>query len=340
MKVTMEYIAKMANVSKATVSRVMNNKREGVGEETRKRVLQVIEEYRYDGNQTESRPAVPKGYHKTIGVLIPDITNPFFAEMVKAIDTYAVALGYIIFLCNTDSSTVKEKRCIMTLVAQNVDGVILVPASGGPNSGCAILKKYGIPYVVLDRKVESPEAYPSVYLDNEYAMFRATDYLIRNGNRDIAIFLGPSDLSASEERLEGYKSALKHHGISFDDRLVFSGDFTFQHGYHSTLLLSDSDRWFSAILASSDMIAIGALKALSALNLRVPDDIEVVGFDNIPMSEQVDPPLTTLEQPVKELGSKAAEMMIEIIENGEARSNHVRLEAKLLIRQSTKHNRK
>ena len=334
MKVTMEYIARMANVSKATVSRVINNKTDGVGEATRTHVLEILEQFNY--KVPYDHPCEQRGKSKTIGVIIPDITNPFFSELVKVIDEYASSLGYILLLCNTNSSAIKEDKCITALTAQKVDGVILVSTVGDQVKGCELLKKYNIPYVLLDRKTKNALENASVYLDNEYAMFKATDYLIKNGNKNIAIFLGPSYLSASEERLEGYKNALENHNIEYDKKLVIWGDFTYQSGYNSTIYLKETGREFTAILAASDIMAIGALNALDYLQLRVPQDIEVVGFDNIPMSEMVQPALTTLAQPIKDLGEKAVGILIETIETGSARVSNIRLEAKLIIRQSTK----
>ena len=334
MNVTMEYIARMANVSKATVSRVINNRTDGVGDETRKKVLEILDQFDYKNPHPTKN--LLKNKSKTIGIIIPDITNSFFAELVKAVDDYLSSRGYVLLLCNTDSSAIKENNCISVLTAEKVEGVILVSTVGEQISGCEQLKKYGIPYVLLDRKMKTNDYSASVYIDNEYAMFTAADYLIKKGNKNIALFLGQSYLSASIERLEGYKSALKHHNIPYDKDLVIWGDFTYNSGYNSALYLKHSGHEFSAILAASDTIAMGALKALSHLQVKVPDDIEVIGFDNIPLSEMVDPPLSTLEQPIKELGTKAAELLLEAIETGTVRNANIRLEAKLIIRESTK----
>lgn len=334
MKVTLEYIARMADVSKATVSRVINNRTDGVGESTRKKVQLLLEEYDY--RNPHPTKVLAKSKSKTIGLIIPDITNSFFAELVKAVDDCLSARGYVLLLCNTDSSAIKEKNYIAVLAAEKVDGVILVSTVGEQINGCEQLQKYNIPCVLLDRKMKTTNYSASVYIDNEYAMFLATDHLLKRGTRDIALFLGQSYLSASAERLEGYRSALKQHGIPYDKDLVIWGDFTYNSGYNSTLYLHQSGRAYSAILGASDTIALGALKALAYLQIKVPDDIEVIGFDNIALSEMVDPPLSTLEQPIKELGTKAAEVLLEAIDNGTVRNPNIRLEAKLILRRSTK----
>lgn len=333
MKVTLEYIARMANVSKATVSRVINNRSDGVGAQTRARVQKILDEYDYKNPQPTKVLARSKS--KTIGLVIPDITNSFFAELVKAVDDYLSARGYVLLLCNTNSSAIKENNCISVLAAQKVDGVILVSTVGEQINGCEQLKKYNIPCVLMDRKMKTSNYSASVYIDNEYAMFIAADYLIKQGNRDIALFLGQSYLSASIERLEGYKSALKHHGIAYERDLVIWGEFTYDSGYNAMLYLQQSGRAYTAVLAACDVIALGALKALSYLRLRVPEDIRVIGFDNIALSEMVDPPLSTLEQPIKELGTKAAQVLLEAIDTGAVRTPNIRLEAKLILRKST-----
>ena len=334
MKVTLEYLARIAGVSKATVSRVLNNCKDGVGDETRKKVWSILDEYGY--KSAYPLKDLVKSKSKIIGLIIPDITNSFFAELVKAVDDCVSSRGYVLLLCNTDSSAIKENNCISVLAAEKVDGVILVSTVGEQVNGCEQLKKYNIPCVLLDRTMKTTNYSASVYIDNEFAMFTAVDFLIQKGNRDIALFLGPSYQSASIERLEGYRSALKQHSIPYDKDLVIWGDFTFNSGYNSTLFLKQSKRDFTAIMAASDTIALGALKALSSLQLKVPDDIEVIGFDNIPFSEMVDPPLSTLEQPIKELGRRAVEVVMEAIDHGTVRNPNIRLEARLIIRSSTK----
>lgn len=333
MGVTVEYIARMANVSKATVSRVLNNKTEGVSDKTRQRVLELIETYHYNVHQNTKSGA---GRAKNIGLIIPDITNPFFAEVVKSIDDYVSAYGYIVMLCNTDSSAMREENYISTLIAQKVDGVILVSTVGENQNAYDKLKKYNIPCVLLDRKMKNMEYVASVYIDNEYALFTAAEYLIHNGNENIALFLGPSYLSASSERLEGYRSALKHYRLTYNPDLVVWGDFTLQSGYNSVLHLHNNKKKFTAVLASSDVIAIGAMRGLKSLGYSVPLDIEVIGFDNIMASEMVDPPLSTIEQPIYELGRHAAEVLIATIEGKTLREKNVRLETRLIIRNSTK----
>ncbi|MEG0897918.1 MAG: LacI family DNA-binding transcriptional regulator, partial [Ruthenibacterium sp.] len=322
------------NVSKATVSRVINNKVDGVGKETRARVQQMIDNYGYKPNLLARGMATSRT--KTIGLVIPDITNPFFPELVKAIEAYSSARGYTVILCNTDSSIEKEQRSISTLIASRVDGVILTTTQDERNHRNTELDKYKIPCVLIDRRLKSNDYSAGVFVDNEYAFYIACEMLVKHSNSRIAFLKGPDNLSTTSERLEGYKSALKQYGLPYETALVAEGDFSFEGGYAAVCRLLENNVSFSAVLASNDTMAIGALKALHEKGLRIPEDVELVGFDNIAMSTMVDPPLTTMEQPIYELGSKATEVLIALMEGRELSEQNIRLEAKMVRRKSTR----
>lgn len=334
MNVTIEYIARLANVSKATVSRVINNKMDGVGTETRARVQAVIDQCAYKPNLLARGVATSKT--KTIGLIVPDITNPFFPAVVKSIEAYASMHGYTVILCNTDSSPEKEKKSISTLIANRVDGVILATTRDAHSDKNQEFEKYSIPCVLFDRRLNSDNFGVGVFVDNEYAFYVATEMLIMHGNKSIAFVKGPDNLSTSSERLDGYRSALKQYNLPYDPMLVVEGDFSFAGGYNATHYLIENHAVFSAVLASNDTIAIGVIKALHEAHCKIPEEVEVVGFDNISISEMVDPPLTTMEQPIYELGSRAAEALIALIEGRTMDEPNIRLEAKLVLRQSTR----
>lgn len=334
MSVTIEYIARMANVSKATVSRVVNNKAEGVGKETRARVQRLIDEYGYMPNLLARGMATSRT--KTIGLVIPDIVNPFFPALVKAIEHYASRREYTVILCNTDSSSEKEQQCIATLIANRVDGVILATVLEEQKKMPYNFDKYNIPCVLIDRQNRGFDYGAGVFVDNEYAFYIAAELLIQHGNKRIAFIKGPTDLSTTRERLEGYRSALKQYGLQYDPALVVPGSFSYESGYEAICSLHNRGIPFSAVLAGNDMMAFGALRALRDHGRFVPDEVEVVGFDNIQFSEMVDPPLTTLEQPLYEMGRKAAETMLALIEGRRLTETNIRMEAKLVVRQSTR----
>lgn len=334
MSVTIEYIARMANVSKATVSRVINNKAQGVGKEIRARVQRLIDEYGYKPNLLARGVATSRT--KTIGLVIPDITNPFFPALIKAIEHCASEREYTVVLCNTDSSPEKEKQSISTLIANRVDGIILATVLEEQRCIPYDFAKYNIPCVLIDRRTKGFDYSAGVFVDNEYAFYIAAELLIKHGNRRIAFIAGPSNLSTTQERLAGYCSALKQYALHYDPALVVQGNFQYESGYAAVMRLHGHGIPFTAVLASNDVMAIGALKALRDIGRAVPGEVEVVGFDNIQFSEMVDPPLTTLDQPLYELGSKAAEAMLALIEGRRLDDTNIRMEAKLVVRASTR----
>lgn len=334
MSVTIDYIARMANVSKATVSRVINNKAEGVGKETRARVQQVIEEYGYKPNLLAR--GIATSHTKIIGLVIPDITNPFFPAMIKAIENYTSKHGYTVILCDTDSSKEKEKQCISMLIANRVDGIILDTVLEEQQSISYDFSKYGIPCVLIDRKNKGLNYGAGIFVDNEYAFYIAAELLILHGNERIAFIQGPTDLSTTRERLDGYFSALKQYGLKKVPELVIPGSFTYESGYNAIIQLYEKEVPFTAVLASNDIMAFGALKALRDIGRKVPDEVEVIGFDNVQFSEIVDPPLTTLDQPLYDMGNKAAEAIISLIEGRRLSEVNIRMEAKLVMRKSTR----
>ncbi len=333
MKVTMEYIAAIAGVSKSTVSRVVNGNTKGVGEATRKRVENLIEQFQYHPNLLSRGPMEYKT--KSIGLLIPDITNPFFSELIRSVETYASENGYTIILGNTDFSLEKEHVYISTFIAKKVDGIILVSASDNFGKDHHI-NDTKLPFVLLDRKVDGIKYGAAVYVDNEYAVFQATEFLINHGNKNIAFISGPKNISTSIERIQGYKTALMHYKLPFFDKLVHYGDYTFNSGYNLVLELYNNKIVFDSIIAANDAMAIGALKALKELNFKVPSQIELIGFDNIPFAEMTEPPLTTIMQPVNEVGRIAAQLLFDLIDNKELPSNCYRLHPKLIVRGSTR----
>lgn len=333
MRVTVEEIAKIAGVSKATVSRVLNNVPEGVGESTRSRVQKIIQEMNYT---TDRSAFTARGMRsKSIALVVPDMANPFFADIAKAVETCAREKGFITILVNTDFSEENERKCLANLVAKKLDGIILVPSGKTAGKEHFLPEKYGIPMILLDRRLEGDYDWVGVYSDNEYASFRSCEMLIKNGSDRIAFLSGPQNVSTAAERLEGYWQALKQYGCEHDPRMLAYGDYTVESGYKAVLGLERAGVKYSAILAANDMMALGALNALKELSYKVPDEIELIGFDNISFSQYFDPPLSTIQQPTVEMGRKATEMLFRKIE-GEEVTESIRLQPRILVRKTTK----
>jgi LacI family transcriptional regulator len=221
------------------------------------------------------------------------------------------------------------------MVAKKIDGIILVPSGEYSQKEHSLPEKYDIPMILLDRKFAGEQAWFGVYSDNEYASFRACEMLIENGSKNIVFLSGPLGVSTSTERFEGYKLALKQYGIEYAPRLVKHGNYTVESGYNAVVELERAGERYSAILAANDMMALGALRALKEFSYQVPEDIELIGFDNISFSQYCDPPLSTIQQPTVEMGVKAIKMLLKII-NGEAVSESVRLQPKILTRKTTR----
>lgn len=334
MRVTIEDIARLAGVSKATVSRVINNKSEGVGKETRKAIQKLIDDLEYKPNLLARGIVTSKT--KTLGLILPDITNPFFPELVKAVEGYVSDNGYTVFVGNTDFSLEKEKEYVSNLIAKRVDGVILTSTVDNSSIIHNRFKKYNVPCVLLDRAIKNLDYDAGVFIDNEYGLYISCEYLIKHGNKRIAFISGPEKISTSVERIEGYKMALAQYNIDYDENLIKYGNFTFESGYKAVRELHNEGIAFSAILAANDIMAIGAMKALKELGCKIPEDIEVIGFDNIEVSSMVEPALTTVQQPTYEMGRKAAEYLLMLIDGKPPKNKHIRLQPKLIYRSTTR----
>ncbi len=334
MSVTMEYIARMANVSKATVSRVVNDKDEGVSEETRARIKKLIEEYGYTPNMVARGMATSRS--RTIGLVIPDITNPYFTEMVQSVDLHLQSKGYTVMLCSTNSNPASERKSIQTLLAKRVDGIILTTVQQERQPGGETPVKLDVPCVLIDRKSNMIDYDVGIFVDNEYAFYRATSLLIEHGDRRIAFLKGPDEVSSSKERFRGYQSALKQYGIPLDEALLVPGNFDLESGYNGVMALHRSGTPFAGIVSSNDMMALGALQALRELGISVPGQVEVIGCDNIIFCDISSPSLSTIRRPFGEIGRKAAEVMLDLIAGNKVKKQNIQFDADLILRDSTR----
>lgn len=332
-KWTIKDIAKRAGVSITTVSRVLNRKEEGMSEQTRKKVLQVIEEMEYQPNRL-ARGLVTK-QSKLIGLIVPTISNPFFPELCRGAEDEASARGYSLVICNSDDSSEKEERYIKILKEQQVDGLILSSQKGLSETSASLLDQK-IHYVMLDR-VED-DLVPGVYLDNEKGGYLAGQHLIALGHTQMACITGPDSIRNSRERLSGFKRALQEVGLG--PIVIREGDFTLETAYEQAKEIL-TDRNITAIFTGNDLMACGVYRAAHELSIRIPEDISVIGFDDIPLISALIPKLTTVRQDTYQMGRKAAELLIRQIEQDETES--VMFSPTLIERESTasvKHERR
>jgi LacI family transcriptional regulator len=333
MRITMDEIAKLAGVSKATVSRVLNDSECGVGEQTRVRVKKIAEELGYSVEQTEKKKNV--SFTRYIALILPDITNPFFADLAKSVEDSLRRKGYSLVLANTDFSEDNEAAQIRELMVKRLEGILLVPSGIRAREEHDLPRRYQIPMVLMDRKLEGISDIPGVYSNNEYASVISCEHLIRKGARDIVFISGPLNVSTSIERFEGYKAVLAQHSIPFRPEMCRHGSYTVESGYNAVLELERSGISYSAILAANDLMALGALKAVREFGYRVPEDVQIIGFDNIEFSQYCEPSLSTMQQPTFDMGAKAVELLTGIIEKRDPVQPE-RLIPKLLMRKTTR----
>ncbi len=330
-RVTIKDVAHEAGVSITTVSHVINETR-SINPETKARVLDALDKLGYQPNIIAR--SLRSGKTKTIGLIVPDIANLFFAEIARRIEDYGYQYGYSVILGNSDNDPVKQSNYINTLITKQVDGVVFISA-GGEIDDLRPFYENKIPVVVADRDVPL-ELADVVLLDNEKAGYEATRYLLDLGHECIACITGPNYVSPSMQRVEGYKRALMESGIPFRSDLIEGGDFQFKSGELAMHRLLAHPCKPTAVFALNDMMAIGALNAAHDAGLSVPADLSIVGFDNIELSTAVTPALTTVAQPIDEIAQNTINLLIKRMQSSKTEKNvRVILSAILVVRDST-----
>lgn len=328
-RLTIEDIANIANVSKATISYVINEK-PGVSKEVRQKVKKIIEEYNYVPNSAARGLAGEKTHF--IGLVIPDISDIFYANIIRGVEKTSNKLGFFLNLLTTHAQAEREQQVIKLFNKSMVDGLIVM-AYYLKDKYIDILTESGIPFVFIDYPPKNEEIY-SVLVDNESGAFEATEYLISLGHKKIAFLEGSKVAWDSKARFEGYLKALKAHSLEFNPNLVENGNFTKEEGYLATKSLLAKKEKFTAIFSANDQMAIGAIRALKEAGLKVPDDISIFGFDNIEASSIIEPPLTTVSQPIYEMGKKSVEVLVKLINKEEVKEKKIMLKTKLIERHS------
>jgi LacI family transcriptional regulator len=308
---TIRDVAQLAEVSTTTVSRVINGSGD-VSEARRQRVERAIGELAYIPNAVARHLRSKRT--KTIALILSDITNPFFTTIARGVQDTAGPRGYAVTFANTDESEAQEWEYLRTLVQRQVDGVLLVPAGRSPEP-FRLLRSQGIPAVLLDRRI-SVRQLDEVRCDSEAGAYGLVRHLLGLGHRRIAVITGRRDISTSFDRVAGYKRALASASVPVDRKLIRYDSFSLAGGYRMTRQILAIQPRPTAILATNNFIAFGALRALREANLKVPDDLSLVTFDDLPEEWHDDPFLTVLAQPAYELGRQAAELLFERLEIG------------------------
>ncbi len=329
-KVTIVEVAKKAEVSLGTVSRVINNDSH-VAPETRERVSAVIQDLGYVANR-QARGL--KGMKtNVIGVLVPDLATSYIGEILHGIDAELALHEYELMLFTTHRTATKEASYVANMVQGMVDGILLVlPRSLADYTGT--LTEHNFPFVLIDHQGTGKPC-PAVGATNWQGGYNATEYLIKLGHKRIGFITGSMDLGCSQDRLKGYRSALRTHHIAEDETLIYEGDFAQPDGYTGASALLDLPLPPTAIFASNDVMAMGVMDAVRNRNLRIPDDVSVVGFDNINQSAMVYPPLTTVQQPLEQMGRVATQMLLGILKSPKNDVGRIELPTELIVRSSS-----
>jgi LacI family transcriptional regulator len=320
---TIRDVAKKANVSVATVSRVLNNKGY-VSEEAQKAVMAAIAALDYTPNSVARTL-----YNKSsgmIGLVLPDITNPFFPELARAVEDVALTYGYTVVLCNSDEEVAKEKKYFEALKQKYIDGIILTTSSLTPKD----YDRLDLPMVALDRRIG--DHIPTVVSENKQGACEATEHLLAKGCRYLAHLRGPKGVKTADERYKGFMEVVKRHRV---EHVVLEAEFHIDKAEATARELFTTYPQVDGVFAGSDVTAAGVMKAAHTLNKKIPTDIRLIGFDGIPLGKMLVPALSTVEQSIYKMGALSARLLIKQIEKQPMPSMYYELPVTLIARETT-----
>ncbi len=331
MRATIIDVAREAGVSTTTVSHVLNGTRT-VAEPTKQRVLAAIELLNYEVNSLAQ--SLKSDRSQTIGLLVTDISNPFFTSLVRGVEDIANAAGYSVMLCNTDENPEKEHTYLRMLRRKRVDAILMAP-TGVRQPLLDQLMGLGFPLVCIDRTTPGTTC-DSVLVDNVGGAFQAVSHLIELGHRRVGVITGLSGVGTTNERLEGYMQAMADRGISISQELVRVGNSRLDGGFREMLALLDLPVPPTAVFTTNNLTTLGALGALNSRQVAVPDDMAIVGFDDFEWAAVLRPRVTAVAQPTYEIGETATRMLIDRIEGrGGPEPRRVVLPTRLIVRESS-----
>ena len=331
--VTVRDVAKRAGVHPATVSRVLDPaSRHRISDATAKRVEKAVKELGYETNSAARAMKLRRSF--TVGVMIPDVANPLFPPMVRAIEDYLDPLGYTALMTNTDADPERERHKLKALSARQVEGLILAPSSAGTGLVKELMTD-GLPVVLVNRSLDDVAGY-AVTPDDRRGAASAVDHLVSLGHSKIAHLAGPQDISPGQERLRGFRESMRDHGLAVPDALIATvSAFTGGAALAPMQQLLDSGEPFTAVFAANDLIALDCIRTLKAAGLRCPEDISVIGFNDMPFADQFSPPLTTIRYSYYDMGRNAAEMLMGQINGNGSGPRTLVLSTELVVRGST-----
>jgi len=330
--VTIKDVAKEAGVSVTTVSRVLNNKPD-VSEDTRRKIEKVIKKLGYNPSGIARGLVLQKT--NSIGLIIPDVINPFFPEIIKGIERRTREMGYSLILYDTDNNKKEEREAIKLLRSKKVDGIIL-SFSLENKDVLKELEKEKYPIIQIDREIKD-SIYPAVTINNKESAYRATEYIIKQGHRKIGHITGDLSAETAIDRLSGFKLALKDNGIIYKEEWILQGDYSKESGKEQMKKIINLSELPTALFFANDLMAFGAYETIYKQDFNIPEDFSIVGHDNIEITSFVRPGLTTMNQPKYLLGQIAVDKLINMIEKKDGSSFHnLILKNDIVIRESVK----
>ncbi len=320
-------VANMAGVSTATVSKYLNGIR--VKDFNKEAIENAITKLEYKRNPTARSLRIHKSM--TIGVLIPELDNLFSTSIISIIENIIIKKGYSTIICDYKSDRELEIKKLNFLLDKLVDGIIIMPIYLTKKD----IENIDIPIVFIDRRINDVDA-NCVIIDNEKAAFDATKYLINNGHKDIGVILGPRNVYTSKERFKGYEKAMKEHDIEIKEQYVIHGDYDIKTGHDAAISMMKMNKIPTAIFATNYEITLGVIIALNEMNINVPEEVSLVGFDNLEMARVVRPKVTIVTQPIEEIGKRIAQTILRAIETQNREKQCIKLDTELVIQDSVK----
>ena len=328
---TMKDVALKAKVSTATVSRALMNP-DKVSQATRNRVEKAAREVGYLPQPMGRN--VKRNESRTILVIVPDICDPFFSEIIRGIEVTAANHGYLVLIGDCAHQNQQEKTFIDLIITKQIDGMLLL-GSRLPFDA-SIEEQRNLPPMVMANEFAPELELPTVHIDNLPAAFDAVNYLYEQGHKRIGCIAGPEEMPLCHYRLQGYVQALRRCGIMVDPQYIARGDFTFEAGSRAMQQLLDLPQPPTAVFCHSDVMALGALSQAKRQGLKVPEDLSIIGFDNIDLTQFCDPPLTTIAQPRYEIGREAMLLLLDQMQGQHVGSGSRLMDCELIIRGSTR----
>ncbi len=327
---TMKDVAEMAGVSTATVSRALMNP-EKVSTPTRQKVEQAVLAVGYSPHALSRN--IKRNESRTILVIVPDICDPFFADVIQGIEQTAAQQGYLVLIGDCAHQNQQERTFVNLIITKQIDGMLLL----GSNLPFDASKEEqrNLPPMVMANEFAPELELPTVHIDNLTAAFEAVHYLHQLGHRQIACIAGPEQMPLSHYRLQGYVQALRRNGITVESSYITRGDFTYEAGAQALTMLMAQPKPPTAVFCHSDVMAIGVLSQAKKMGLRVPQDLSIVGFDDLKLAQYCDPPLTTVAQPRFQIGQQAMLLLLEQLNGQTVASGSRLLDSELIIRGST-----